>query len=145
MIPLGILLVIIIFPKSIIVYLIDIGDGQLTATSGKIKIPVTQGKVKSSIKGTSVYSNMLRFQKEKLDITLCNKAGDEIDIEKIELTNPNADLELIKEGDQYYIGYTPNGAVKKGKSYTLKFNVYPRYRAVNSKPVMLTYKIGVAE
>ena len=131
--------------EFIITYRIDAGDGYITAVSGKIRIPVTQGAVKSRISSKSVYSNMLRTQKEKFDVTLYNKAGNEVDIDKIELVNPNSDFELIKEGAQYYIGYTPNGAVKRGRSYTLKLNVYPKGKATNTKPVRLTYKVTVAK
>ena len=131
--------------EFIFTYIADIGDGQLTAVSGKVRIPVTQGAVKSRISSKSVYSNMIRTQKEKFDVTLYNKAGNEVDIDKIELVNPNSDFELIKEGAQYYIGYTPNGAVKRGRSYTLKLNVYPKGKATNTKPVRLTYKVSVAK
>lgn len=131
--------------EFILTYRVDAGDGYLTAVSGRIRIPVTQGAVKSRISSKSVYSNMLRTQKEKFDVTLYNKAGNEIDIDKIELVNPNSDFELIEEGTQYYISYTPNGAVRKGKSYSLKLNVYPKDRASNTKPVKLTYKVMVAK
>lgn len=131
--------------EFILTYRMDVGDGNITAVSGKVRISVTQGAVKSRISSKSVYSNMLRRQKEKLDITLLNKAGYEIDIDKIELMNPNKDFELIKEGAQYYIGYTPNGAVRKGRNYTLKFNVYPSDKASNTGPVRLSYKVRVAK
>ena len=131
--------------EFIITYRIDAGDGYITAVSGKVRIPVTQGAVKSRISSKSVYSNMIRTQKEKFDVTLYNKVGYEIDIDKIELVNPNSDFELIKEGSQYFIGYTPNGAVRKGRSYSLKFNVYPKNKATNTNPVRLTYKVTVAK
>ena len=131
--------------EFILTYSMDVGDGNVTAVSGKVRIPVTQGAVKSRISSKSVYSNMIRTQKEKFDVTLYNKAGYEIDIDKIELVNPNSDFELIKEGSQYFIGYTPNGAVRKGRSYSLKFNVYPKNKATNTNPVRLTYKVTVAK
>ena len=126
-------------------YRIDIGDGSLTATAGKIKIPVKQGQVKGSIQSKNVYSNMFRSQKEELNVTLCNRAGSEIDIDKIELVNPNRDFDLVREGDNYFIFYEPNGAISRGKSYTLKFDVYPKDMATNEKPVRLTYKVSVAK
>ncbi len=131
--------------EFIFTYIADAGDEHLTAVSDKIRIPVIQGAVKSRIVGKNVYSNMLRTQKEKLDVTLYSREDREIDIDKIELVNPNSDLELIKEGSQYYIVYTPNGTIKRGGSYTLKFKVYPKGMATDANPVRLTYKVKVAK
>lgn len=72
-------------------------------------------------------------------------AGNTVDVSKIELTNPNKDFSLVENNGKYYIKYVPNGAVKRGKAYTLKFKVTFKDQAINRNPAKLSFKVNVAK
>ena len=120
-------------------------SGTLTTKTGKIRIPVTQGNVKLEPVGRKTFSSSILVQKEAFAINAYNSVGDTVEVTKIELINPNKDFSLVAENGKYYIKYVPNGAVKRGKSYTLKFKVTLNGQAVNRNPVTMNYKVNVAK
>ncbi len=107
----------------VITYNVAAGDGTLKVSTGKVRIPVTQGKVRLQPVGRKAFSNAFSMQKEEFAIRASNANGGAVEVSKIELTNPNRDFTFVEEKGKYYIRYVPNGAVKRGKTYTLKFKV----------------------
>ena len=72
-------------------------------------------------------------------INATNKDGTAVGIEKIELSNLT-DAFTYADGK---LVLTDRGAVAKGKTYTLKFNVYFEGHADSEKPTAVTYKVKV--
>ena len=129
----------------VITYKIAVGDGTLSVKTGKVRIPVTQGKILMQTRGRKSYSSSVSVQKEEFRISAINSDGGSVKVSRIELTNPNKDFTFVEDNGKYYIRYVPNGDVKRGKSYTLKFKVTFKDQAVNKKPVILNYKVSVVK
>lgn len=71
-------------------------------------------------RGRKAYSSAVSVQKEEFRINAINSDGGAVEVSRIELTNPNRDFTFVEDNGKYYIRYVPNGAVKRGKTYTLK-------------------------
>ena len=121
-------------------YLIKSGDTELTLTGKPVEIKLTQKKPKAVALGEGVYSNTLQEDK-KLDFAVYNSAGVKLDVEKVELLNLTKDFAYDAQTGN--LTHNLNGETAKGKTYTLKFNVYPKGCGDNEKPVAVSYKVKI--
>ena len=59
----------------VITYNVTAGDGTLKVSTGKVRIPVTQGKVRLQPVGRKAFSNAFSMQKEEFAIRASNANG----------------------------------------------------------------------
>lgn len=123
-------------------YLIKSGDTELTLTGNPVEIKLTQKKPKAAASGEGVYSNTLKEDK-KLDFAVYNSAGVKLDVEKVELLNLTKDFAYDAQTGN--LTHYLNGETAKGKTYTLKFNVYPEGCGDNEKPIVVSYKVKIVK
>ena len=90
-----------------------------------------------------------RFKREKpetvkpLKFTVTNSVGEMLAIDDIVLTNYQGEFEYdAQEGKLYH---RPGGQTARGKTYTLKFNLYLSQRGDNEKPVVVSYKVKIVK
>lgn len=121
-------------------YVLESGITSLTLTSAPMKIVFKQNKPKVTVTGAGVYSGTTEETKD-VSFVLTNKNKLVIDVQKIELTNYTKDFIYDEENGTLTHRFT--GQTAKGKSYTLKFNVYPKGGADNERPVTASYKVTI--
>ena len=124
-------------------YTVYVGGGIVTIEVPVMKLSVTQGKVKLTADENICFSNETAG-KQQLTIKACNKNGGSIGIAKLELDNPGKGFTLTDNGDgSCFIGYTPDGSIRSGGSYTLKIRVYLSDGAGDKKPETFKYKVNI--
>lgn len=123
------------------------GTRYYNVTSVKsVKTKVTTGKSKLTAFGTNMFKSGEAVGSVEYQIVATNGSGTLIGIDRIELANPNKDFVLknyTPGSSSIQLEYKARGAVKKGKTYTLKFNVYPSDMPINSKPLTVSYTVTV--
>ncbi len=114
-------------------YVVDTGLQQFKLTQSKPKVTVVP---KQTIMYNTVNKNMV-----SVAFNAANKDGSAVTIDRVELINFNNAFAYDKETNT--LALTGRGEVVKGKTYSLKFNVYCDGYADNEKPVTVTYKVKV--
>lgn len=131
-----------------IIYKVKANGATLTLTSPEIKLKFKTKK--ANVKINSKVGNVFNNSGDYKDIILTAFSGhNNIDIDKVELISANDAFTTAGEWDvdcySVNIYYQPNVKVQKGKTYTLKFNVYLKDAAVDSKPVTVSYTVKIAK
>ena len=126
-----------------VTYTVEAGDTSLTLTnSDPVKVKLTQKKPKIKVSGTKVYSNT-KAESKKVTFALTNSTGASIEADRIVLLNCTKDFQYDLETGA--LTHSLKGETARGKSYTLKFAVYPKGCGDNEKPVTVNYKITIAK
>ncbi len=123
-------------------YTVQAGDTALSLCSDPVKIKLTQKKPKVKVTGENVYSST-RADVKEIRFTLTNSIGASIGTDRIELVNGGRDFQYDSASGK--LVYIPRGGVARGKSYTLKFAVYPKDCGDNEKPLTVSYKVSIAK
>ncbi|MCM1143982.1 MAG: Ig-like domain-containing protein [Blautia sp.] len=123
-------------------YTVQAGDTELTLTSEAVKIKLTQKKPKVKVSGGNVYSST-RSDGKTIRFALTNSVGASIDADRIVLQSAPKDFSY--DTATGILSYTPRGTTARGKSYTLKFAVYPDGCGDNEKPLVVSYKVAIAK
>lgn len=128
-----------------VVYDIDSNGANITLTSDDIKIKLKPSKATAKITGNGSFGN--KAETRPLEIVLTNSKKQVIDIENLELTNFKKDFKVQYNvvSEKWELIFNPTGETARGKSYTLKFNVYPEGASVNDKPIVVNYKINIVK
>ena len=115
-------------------------DNGCKIVTNEVKIKLKQSKPKVTVtpKQAAMFNNV-NENTVAVAISAANKDGSVVDIEKIELTN-FTDAFSYENGE---LVLKDRGAVKKGKTYSLKFNVYFEGCADSEKATTVTYKVKV--
>lgn len=131
------------------VYRVDSNGALFTLTSSDLKVKFKAGKATTKITGNASFGN--REEDRDLTVSLTSSSKNPVTIKRVELLNYNKDFKLesnkneVTQKMEYILKYTPNGETARGKSYTLKFNVYPEGASVNDKPVTVNYKVNIVK
>lgn len=109
--------------------------------SQDIKIKLKQGKITSKITGKNTFAN--KTETTDWTITLENGSKAIVPIQTLELTNYKKDFEIMYNPleNNWKVTYSPKGETKRGKSYTLKMNVYTGEEALDGKVNTISYKV----
>lgn len=109
-----------------------------------VKFKVKQGSVKMSISPKSALVHSGSYNTVDLDMKAVLKGADAPEIEKVVLVGDTNAFAYVydKEGKGTLIMKDEGGAVK-GKSYSLKFQIYFAEQADNGKPVTVRYRVKV--
>ena len=116
------------------------GTYKVLTTEQKFKLTQSKPKVTVSPKQSTMF-NTVNNNQVYVAFKAANKNGSEVVINRIELTNFNNAFAYDMETG--ILSLTGRGDVVKGKSYSLKFNVYCDGYADNEKPITVTYKVKV--
>lgn len=131
------------------VYRVDSNGALFTLTSSDLKVKFKAGKATTKITGNASFGN--REEDRDLTVSLTSSSKNPVTIKRVELLNYNKDFKLesnkneVTQKTEYILKYTPNGETARGKSYTLKFNVYLEGASVNDKPVTVNYKVNIVK
>lgn len=133
-------------------YPIGIGGEVMFITPAKMmNIKLTQGKATVKAIGRTVFDSAAGNVYSPITFNVINANAISKEISDVKLTNPNGDFSLVyikagaREGyeEGWYIRYSPVGNVARGKSYTLKFKIFLKDAAGNTKPIDYSYKVSV--
>lgn len=127
-------------------YKIQSGDAQFDITSAPVNIKLVQNTAKVKAKGVNVYSNTVGESKA-LQFVVTNSMGEKLSIEKVKLINYTKDFNYTFDAKKQtgVLEHQLNGQTARGKSYTLKFELYLEGRGDNVKPVIATFKVNIAK
>lgn len=132
--------------KVSVAYEIQSGDDTFTVTSAPVKIKLTQGSVKVKINGANIFSNTVEESKD-LNFVVTNSMGEKLSIENVKLLNYTKDFayEYDAENQTGVLKHQLKGQTARGKSYTLKFELYLKDRGDNEKPVNVSFKVQIVK
>jgi hypothetical protein len=115
-------------------------DNGNTLTTDNVKLKVTQSKPTVTVSPKqAVLSNNTTQSAVAVDITAKNKVGSTVQTESIKLSN----MTDVFEYADGVLTLKNRGAVAKGKTYTLKFEVRYVGSADNEKPATVTLKVKI--
>jgi len=123
-------------------YTVKSGDTALTITSSPVFVTLTQGKAKTAVSGANLFSST-KQESKAIDFVVSNSMNERIEIEDVKLVNFQNAFEYDHESGT--LKHLANGETARGKSYSLKFEIYANNRADNEKPVTVTYKVQIVK
>lgn len=123
-------------------YVIETGNAAYTIESAPVGIKLTQGKVKAAAAGANAFSAAVGEGKS-LNFTVTNSMGEKVKIADVKLVNFSKDFAYDFETGT--LKHQLNGETARGKSCTLKFEVYLADRGDNEKPVTVTWKVQIVK
>lgn len=115
---------------------------ELVGNENKIKFKTKKTVVKIIEKMTNVFC---MSQDEKTISLQALNGAQKLDVDRVVLTNMKDDFAIDVKGDDVTITYLCGGNCKKGKTYTLKMNVYLKDAASDAVPVTISYKVKVSK
>lgn len=123
-------------------YVIETGSAAYTIESAPVGIKLAQGKVKAAAAGANTFSAAVSEGKS-LNFTVTNSMGEQVEISDVKLVNFSKDFAYDFETG--VLKHQLNGETARGKSYTLKFELYLADRGDNEKPVTVTWKVQIVK
>lgn len=120
---------------------LDNGFNTYEVTTNELKFKLTQSKPKVTVQPKQAVMFNTVDNRASVDFIGLNKDKTPVSIKKIVLTNLNDVFSYdVEQGE---ILLTDRSNVVKGKTYTLKFNIYFDGYGDNEKPVSVSYKVKI--
>ena len=128
-------------------YTVQREDLTFVCTTPAINITLSQSKPKVYATKLTAFSATMQDTNE-VKLSIQNAKGEQLNIEKIQVVNTNSAFTVVTDAATGIVSITHNpkaGKTKKGKSYKITLQIYPKGCANNEKPVTVTCPIKISK